>query len=220
MPRRRRPARPGALADLSPTRIATQIVLLQALYYFVAAILIVFTHLVSGERIHIALLFDWRQLRGDITPGWTLALCWMIDSLVWSAVLYHERGFLLTASSVIFLLLLIARSKLVPDFVLTIHGINLFITTLYSKQLPSTLFWWGLQAASSALMIFLGIWACQWRELKPMAFGGHAHSKTKTVDESTTMNGPESIGLLGGGSARGGTGAYEMASIAPDAEQG
>lgn len=82
MPRRRRPARPGALADLAPRRILTQIALLQVLYYAVAGSLIAFSTLVAGKRVTPDLLFSWRAVRGDVTTGWTLALCWMMDSLI------------------------------------------------------------------------------------------------------------------------------------------
>ena len=94
MPRRRRPARPGALADLAPFRILTQIVVLQLLYYVCAAALIIFTTLVAGKEISLDLLFNWRQLRGDITDGWTLALCWMMDSLIWYARLTSHSQYL------------------------------------------------------------------------------------------------------------------------------
>lgn len=83
MPRRRRPARPGALADLAPTRILAQIVILQILYYAVAAALILFTTLVAGKEVTLDLLLSWKTVRGDITTGWTLGLCWMMDSLIW-----------------------------------------------------------------------------------------------------------------------------------------
>ena len=82
MPRRRRPPRPGALADLSPLRILTQMVALQAFYYGVALVLIVFTTFVAGRHPNAGLLLDWHNLRGDVTTGWTLALCWMLDSLI------------------------------------------------------------------------------------------------------------------------------------------
>lgn len=78
MARRRRPPRPGALADLSPMRIATQIVLLQLAYYACAAVLIVFTALVAGKEISLDLLLDWETLRGDTTVGWTLGLVWIL----------------------------------------------------------------------------------------------------------------------------------------------
>jgi hypothetical protein len=88
MPRRRRPPRPGALADLSPTRIAAQIVLLQLAYYACAAVLIVFTALVFGKEISADLLFSWRSLRGDTTVGWTLGLVWVLNSLTWYASVF------------------------------------------------------------------------------------------------------------------------------------
>ncbi|KAF2157728.1 hypothetical protein K461DRAFT_219281 [Myriangium duriaei CBS 260.36] len=208
MARRRRPARPGALADLAPRRIATQIVILQTLYYVCAAALIVFTTLVAGKPLSLDLLFSWEALRGDITTGWTLALCWMFDSLI----------------CVIFLLLFIARSKLVPDFALTIHFLHLLVVSFYTKSVPTRLFWWGLQAASAALMTFLGMWACQWRELKPIAFGGRG----RNADTATNANGSaapavehgegfpvENSGRSGGRDAGG---VYEMIGMRPKDE--
>jgi hypothetical protein len=83
MARRRRPPRPGALAGLSPTRILTQIVLLQLAYYACAAVLIVFTAIVAGKEVSTDLLLNWRSLRGDTTVGWTLGLVWVLNSLIW-----------------------------------------------------------------------------------------------------------------------------------------
>lgn len=82
MARRRRPPRPGALADLAPLRILTQIVALQASYYAIALVLIIFTTIVAGQHPNAGLLLDWHHLRGDVTTGWTLGLCWMLDSLI------------------------------------------------------------------------------------------------------------------------------------------
>ncbi|EOD48164.1 Integral membrane protein SYS1-related protein [Neofusicoccum parvum] len=87
MARRRRPPRPGALADVAPLRILTQIVLLQLAYYVSAAVLIVFTALVAGRDVSLDLLLSWRSLRGDVTVGWMLGLVWMLNSLVWYAPL-------------------------------------------------------------------------------------------------------------------------------------
>jgi hypothetical protein len=82
MARRRRPPRPGALADLSPSRILKQIALLQFFYYGVAIVLIVFTTFVAGRHPDAKAILDWRELRGDVTTGWTLALCWLLGSLI------------------------------------------------------------------------------------------------------------------------------------------
>lgn len=81
-PRRRRPPRPGALADLSPLRILKQIVLLQISYYAVALILLIFTVLTAGKHMSIDLFLGWESLRGDVTEGWMLGLVWMLSSLI------------------------------------------------------------------------------------------------------------------------------------------
>jgi hypothetical protein len=82
MPRKQRLRRPGALADLQPLRIFTQIVFLQIAYYSGAAVLIIFTALVAGKELSLDLLFKWQTLRGDTTVGWMLGLVWMLNSLV------------------------------------------------------------------------------------------------------------------------------------------
>ncbi|KAF2704353.1 hypothetical protein K504DRAFT_473553 [Pleomassaria siparia CBS 279.74] len=200
MARRRRPPRPGALADLSPTRILSQIVVLQVAYYACAAILIVFTALVAGKEINTDLLLSWRSLRGDTTIGWTLGLIWLLNSL----------------TCAVFILLLIARSKLVLDFALTMHFIHLIVTSLYSHAIPTNLFWWALQVCSASIMTSLGVWACQWRELRPIQFGGN---KPKTTTGRPAANGSaedDGVGQSRGrgrGRGRDGAGEYEMVGM-------
>ncbi|KAK0870378.1 hypothetical protein LTR87_013331 [Friedmanniomyces endolithicus] len=203
----RRPARPGALKDLAPLRILTQIALLQLSYYLVAIILIAFISVVgTGQRPALKNFFDWRELRGDVTKGWMLGLCWMLDSLV----------------TVIPILLLIARSKLVPDFALTIHFLNLIITSVYTRAVPTNIYWWLVQAASAALMTSVGIWACQWRELRPMAFGGKSSkgaqvgtSNGHAIEPGAIEEGEGyAVGSAGRGRGRDGAGAYEMVGMA------
>jgi hypothetical protein len=91
MPRKRRPPRPGALADLAPLRILRKILLLQASYYVSAIILIVFTVLVAGRPLSLDLLLNWHTIRADTTVGWMLALLWLLNSLARSV--YIERTF-------------------------------------------------------------------------------------------------------------------------------
>ncbi|KAF2129944.1 hypothetical protein P153DRAFT_396282 [Dothidotthia symphoricarpi CBS 119687] len=193
MPRRRRPPRPGALADLSPTRILSQIVLLQLAYYVCAAVLIVFTALVAGKEISADLIFSWRSLSGDTTVGWTLGLVWVLNSL----------------TCVIFILLLIARSKLVLDFALTVHFIHLIVTSLYTHAIPSNVFWWALQMCSATIMTSLGVWACQWRELKPINFG----SKPAARQQQAADDGEGESRGRSRGRGRDGAGEYEMVDM-------
>lgn len=92
------------------------------------------------------------------------------------------------------ILLLISRSKLVPDFALTLHFLHLIATSLYSRALPRNWLWWLLQAASSALMIGLGVWACRWRELRPISFRG----KRGGEEEGGARGEYEMVGMKGG----------------------
>lgn len=209
MPRRRRPPRPGALADLSPLRIATQIVILQAGYYLSATILLVFTAFTAGTRPSLDLLFSWRLLRADITDGWMFALVWMLNSLITYVIPATSLPFMTDQPSVVPLLLLIARSKLVPDFALTIHAIHLLICALYSRALPTSFFWWALQAASASLMTALGIWSCQWRELQPITFGAHGGSANTSTTNGVGGTAARIAAKLNLGSSHDG-GAYEM----------
>ncbi|KAH8697039.1 integral membrane protein S linking to the trans Golgi network-domain-containing protein [Talaromyces proteolyticus] len=155
MPPRRRPPRPGALTELPPLLIVRKILLLQTIYYVCATALVLFTSLVAGTAFSLDLIFSWGSVRGDTTVGWMLGLVWMLNSFI----------------CVIFLLLIVSRSKLIPDFALTIHFIHLLIVYFYTRSIPRNLLWWSLQLASAALMTFAGIWICQRRELQPISFG-------------------------------------------------
>lgn len=79
MARRRRPPRAGALHELQPLRTAAQIGVLQALFYAVALVLIVFTSLVAGQPFGVDLLLGWDAVRGDNTQGWLMAFVWLFD---------------------------------------------------------------------------------------------------------------------------------------------
>jgi hypothetical protein len=82
MARRRRPPRAGALAELPPFKILTQICLFQVIFYVSGTILILFSALVAGKHFSLDMVFSWRALRGDTTVGWTLGLCWMLNSFI------------------------------------------------------------------------------------------------------------------------------------------
>ncbi|KAI0996445.1 hypothetical protein K3495_g11736 [Podosphaera aphanis] len=155
MVRRRRPPRAGALTELPPLRIFSQIVMLQIIYYISACALILFSALVAGRHFTLDLVLNWRSLRGDTAVGWTLGVVWISNSVV----------------GVIAMLILIQRSKLILDFALTLHFIHLLVVSFYSHSLPRNLLWWALQVISSGIMTALGVWSCQWRELRPINFG-------------------------------------------------
>jgi len=84
---------------------------------------------------------------------------------------------------VILLVLLIARSKLVPDFALSLHVIHLGVTSAYTGSLPGSWLWWVLMVASATVMTVGGVWSCRWRELRPIRFGGGEYEMVPTAEE-------------------------------------
>lgn len=110
-----------------------------------------------------------------------------------------------------------SRSKLVPDFTLTLHFVHLVVTSLYSRSVPRNWLWWLLQAASAGLMTGLGVWTCRWRELQPISFGnggaggeeGGSHNG-KVADGDLVVQGEEEVQR---GKGRGAGAAYEMVGL-------
>ncbi|EPE34406.1 hypothetical protein GLAREA_10100 [Glarea lozoyensis ATCC 20868] len=209
MARRRRPPRPGALTELPPLKILSQILLLQTIYYTVAFALILFTALVAGRHFNLDMVLDWRRLRGDTTVGWMLGLVWLLNSFI----------------GVIAILFFIARSKLVPDFAITLHVIHLLVTSFYSHSIPRNWLWWALQVVSAGMMTSLGVWSCQWRELRPITFGGSSAAQPSSSETAASPNtgeaGDEEQGYgrgRGRGRGRDGAGEYEMVDRNPEAE--
>jgi hypothetical protein len=79
MARRRRPPRSGAISELPPLKIASQIVALQAIFYAVALFLSLFASLVSGTKFGLDLVLSWQAVRGDTTQGWMAGFLWVVD---------------------------------------------------------------------------------------------------------------------------------------------
>lgn len=127
------------------------------------------------------------------------------------------------------MVMIVIRSKLVLDFALTTHFIHLVVVCLYTGQVPRHLFWWLTMLVSSAVGVALGIWGCQYRELRPVFFGGggggsSGQSNNNNNSSSSNHNQNYANGSAGGGgngegSSGGGGGAAD--GIPPgDEEQG
>lgn len=68
-------------------------------------------------------------------------------------------------------------------------------------------------------MTGLGVWSCQYRELRPITFGGSAAASSSTVAANTAEVGDEEQGFgrgRGRGRGRDGAGEYEMVNIKPE----
>jgi hypothetical protein len=170
---------------LSPRQLLKQILVMQSIYYFIGFVLILFMSLVSEQAFSLRLIFSWEPVRNDTTVGWTLVLLWLLD----------------TFFSVLALTIVVGRSKLALDFTLTLHGIHFVICWVVSGQFPRSGLWWGLQAVSILLMLGLGTWSTQWRELRATFFEPIQMAPTAGV----TTNGGSGFGNgLGVGDVEGG----------------
>lgn len=130
--------------------------------------------------------------------------------------------------SALVLVLIVVRSKLVPDFAISLHVVHLMVTWLYTGSVPRHLFWWLTMAASSACAVTLGIWGCRYRELMPISFGGNGGGASSSSLSASAANagagrsgngqdgGDEEQGFsMGRGRGRGrdGGGEYEMMNM-------
>lgn len=188
---------------LSPRPLFFQIITLQSIYYGIGFILILFTCIVSGTPpFSLRLVFSWSPVRSDTTLGWTLFLLWLFD----------------TFFSVVALTVVVGRSKLALDFTLTLHGINLVVCWIVDGKFPASGLWWALQFTSIILMVSLGTWTSQWRELRVTFFNnaldaghvsrGQQHSGDQ--QEQQYFGGDEGdLSVLSGNSSVGYNG-YEM----------
>ncbi|KAI0381375.1 integral membrane protein S linking to the trans Golgi network-domain-containing protein [Hypomontagnella monticulosa] len=212
MARRRRPPRAGAANELPPLRILGQIAALQSIYYAAALVLMLFTSLVAGTQFTLDLVFGWANLRGDTTQGWLMGFVWLCCAGV----------------TVVAIVALIGRSKLVLDFALSLHFIHLVIVAFYTGFLPRNVAWWATMVVSSAVTVTGGTYGCQWRELRPISFGGNARSNNNNGEGSAEAaaengaageQGDEEMGFSRGrgrGRGRDGAGEYEMVGMKTD----
>jgi hypothetical protein len=165
----------------------------------------------------VAEFFRWVGLRVLLS----LLSCILLLFLNWP----HSTNLL--PCSVISILLFISRSKLVPDFAITLHVIHLVVTSLYSHSIPRNWLWWALQITSAGMMTSLGVWSCQWRELRPINFGGSSTTLAPpgetTGGAAGSEGGDEEQGYgrgRGRGRGRDGAGEYEMVGLKPETEAG
>ncbi|KAI0973571.1 integral membrane protein S linking to the trans Golgi network-domain-containing protein [Xylaria arbuscula] len=208
MPRRRRPPRSGAIAELPPLRILGQIAALQGIYYAVALVLMLFTSLVMGLQFSLDFVFGWASLRGDNTQGWLIGFVWLCCA----------------GAVVVALVVLISRSKLVLDFSLTLHVLHLLIVSIYTGYLPRNLAWWITMLASGTITVAGGTYGCRWRELRPITFGGGSRNNdsgngSMEDGDGSGDHGDEEMGFPRGRGRGRGRDEYEMVGMNGDSDK-
>lgn len=210
MARRRRPRRSGALTELPPLKLATQIATVQAILYAVLVPLVLFTSLVSGRPFSFEQVFGWSAIRGDTTQGYLMAFIWVL------------AGGLFSAAAIV---IVVGRTKLVLDFAATLHVLHLAVVYLYTGTVPATLAWWATMGVSTCVAFLAGSWGCQHRELRPINFGGSSTNTTSgaaggagssSTPPPAPADGDEEQGFSRGrgrGRGRDGAGDYEMVPV-------
>ena len=90
-------------------------------------------------------------------------------------------------------MLIVRRSAMIVDFVLTLEGIQFVFTMLYNGYFPTTLLWWITRAAETGIMILGGQYFCRMRELRPIEFGMYEMVPQRSQDlEQQPQNGTTS----------------------------
>lgn len=120
------------------------------------------------------------------------------------------------------MVLIVIRSKLVLDFGLTTHFIHLVVVSLYTGQVPRNMFWWFTMAVSSASGVVLGMWGCQYRELRPVFFGGGGlgGGGSNNTHRNNNNNYNNTNGNAAGGGVGEGSNTAADGTVTGDEEQG
>ena len=142
-------------ADITnPSKLLFQIVLLQSFYYITALVIFYLISSLNGYDFKIDWIFLWELIALDNAMGLILFALWLFDSLL----------------CVLFVTIVVGRSKLAWDFAITIHIINLIVVWLYSGKFPTSTLWWCLQVLSAVLLVTLSTYLTRWKELRTTFF--------------------------------------------------
>ncbi|EGV61538.1 integral membrane protein [Yamadazyma tenuis ATCC 10573] len=138
----------------SPTKLLFQIVLLQSFYYLTAFIIFYLISSLNGYDFKLDFIFSWELISSENAMGLILFAMWLFDSLL----------------CVLFVTIIVGRSKLAWDFALTVHIINLIVVWLYTGKFPTSTLWWCLQILSAVVLVTLSTYSTRWKELRTTFF--------------------------------------------------
>lgn len=142
-------------ADITnPSKLLFQIVILQSFYYITALVIFYLISSLNGYDFKIDWIFLWELIALDNAMGLILFALWLFDSLL----------------CVLFVTIVVGRSKLAWDFAITIHIINLIVVWLYTGKFPTSTLWWCLQVLSAVLLVTLSTYLTRWKELRTTFF--------------------------------------------------
>lgn len=144
----------GDNANSTPLRITGQILLLQCFYYLTALVAFYLVSLLNGYEFSVKWVFSWELIEPNNAMGLILFALWLFDSLL----------------CVLFVTIIVGRSKLAWDFAITVHVLNLIVVWLYTGKFPTSLLWWCLQILSGVILVTLSTYSTRWKELRTTFF--------------------------------------------------
>lgn len=144
----------ATLNTQSPGKILLQILVLQCFYYLTALIIFYLVALLNWYDFSVDWIFSWELISSDNAMGLILFAMWLVDSLL----------------CVLFVTIIVGRSKLAWDFAVTVHVINLCVVWLYTGKFPTSLLWWCLQVLSAVILVTLSTYSTRWKELRTTFF--------------------------------------------------
>lgn len=138
----------------NPSKLLFQIIILQCFYYITALVIFYLISSLNGYEFRIDWIVLWELIALDNAMGLILFVLWLFDSLL----------------CVLFVTIVVGRSKLAWDFAITIHIINLLVVWLYSGKFPTSALWWCLQVLSAVILVTLSTYLTRWKELRTTFF--------------------------------------------------
>lgn len=168
-------------ADITnPSKLLSQIVILQSFYYVTALVIFYLISSLNGYDFNIDWIVLWELIALDNAMGLVLFTLWLFDSLL----------------CVLFVTIVVGRSKLAWDFAITIHIINLIVVWVYSGKFPTSTLWWCLQILSAVLLVTLSTYLTRWKELRTTFFDNMLDQQERgEVDHSSNIGSIEMLVL-------------------------
>ncbi|GEQ67180.1 hypothetical protein JCM33374_g843 [Metschnikowia sp. JCM 33374] len=138
----------------TPLLITGQILLLQCFYYLTALVAFYLVSSLNGYDFSVNWVFSWELIEPNNAMGLILFVLWLFDSLL----------------CVLFVTIIVGRSKLAWDFAITVHILNLVVVWLYTGKFPTSILWWCLQVLSGVILVTLSTYSTRWKELRTTFF--------------------------------------------------
>lgn len=138
----------------SPSKLIFQIIVLQCFYYLSALVIFYLIASLNGYDFLFSWIFLWEIVTLDNAMGLILFALWLFDSLL----------------CVLFVTIIVGRSKLAWDFAVTVHVINFLVVFFYTGKFPTSTLWWCLQVLSAVLLVTLSTYLTRWKELRTTFF--------------------------------------------------